>query len=119
MKIENEFGFIDISNKAIRDIAGYAVMGCYGVVGMARQHAREEFLEILTGKHVSKGVRVSFTEDNKAIIEVFVILEEAIKVSVVAENIIDAVKYSVERQTGIKVARVGINVVGIRVWKWV
>lgn len=115
MKIENQFGFIDISNKAIKDIAGNAAMSCYGVVGMARQHGREEFLEILTGKHVSKGVSVHFTEDDTAVIDVYVILEQAIKVSVVAENIIDAIRYSVERQTGIKVSRVGVNVVGIRV----
>lgn len=114
MKIENEFGFIDISRKAIADIAGYAVMGCYGVVGMARQNGREGILEILSGKHVSKGVRVTFTENDTVEIEVFVILEQAIKVSVVAENIIDAVKYSVERQTGVDVSRIGVNVVGIR-----
>ncbi len=115
MKIENEFGFIDISDKAIKDIAGYAVMGCYGVVGMARYHGREEFLELLTGKHISKGVSVHFDENGNALINVFVVLEGAIKVSVVAANIIDAIKYSVERQTGIKVARIGVNVVGIRV----
>lgn len=115
MKIENELGFIDISTKAIADITGYAVMGCYGVVGMARQHGREGLIEILTGKHVSKGVSVRFTEKKTAIIDVFVILEQAIKVSVVAENIIDAIKYSVERQTGIKVSRIGVNVVGIRI----
>lgn len=114
MKLENEFGFIDISKKAIADIAGYAVMGCYGVVGMAHQRGRDGLIEILSGKHVSKGVNVRFNEHEKAVIEVFVILEQAIKVSVVAENIIDAVKYSVEKQTGIKVARISVNVVSIR-----
>lgn len=115
MKIENELGFIDISTKAIADIAGYAVMGCYGVVGMARQNGREGIIEILSGNHVSKGVGVHFTEERTASIEVFVILEQAIKVSVVAENIIDAIKYNVETQTGIKVSHVGVNVVGIRI----
>lgn len=114
MKIENELGYIEISRKAVADIAGYAVMGCYGVVGMARQHGREGILEILPGTHVAKGVRVDFTERGTANIEVFVILEQAVKVSVVAENIIDAVKYSVEYQSEIPVSRVGVNVVGIR-----
>lgn len=114
MKIENQFGFIDISHKAVADIAGNAVMGCYGVVGMARQNGREGLLEILSGSRVSKGVSVHFTADRTASIEVFVILEQAIKVSVVAENIIDAIKYQVERQTEIPVSHVGVNVVGIR-----
>lgn len=115
MKFENQFGFIDISHKAVADIAGNAVMGCYGVVGMARQNGREGLLEILSGNHVSKGVSVQFLEDESASIEVFVILEQAIKVSVVAENIIDAIKYQVEHQTGIKVVHIGVNVVGIRI----
>lgn len=115
MKIENEFGYIDISTKAVADIAAYAVMGCYGVVGMARQNGREGLLEILSGSHGSKGVGVRFTSKGTVSIEVFVIVEQSVKVSVVAENIIDAIKYQVERQTQIPVSHVGVNVVGIRI----
>ncbi|MGI6110277.1 MAG: Asp23/Gls24 family envelope stress response protein [Eubacteriaceae bacterium] len=114
MKIENELGYIEISEKAIADIAGYAAMTCYGVVGMAHQRGKDGLIEILSGKQVSKGVKVRFNDKGEAIIDVFVILEQAIKISVVAENIIDAVKYNVEKQTGIKVRRISINVVSIR-----
>lgn len=114
MKIENDFGYIDISKKAVADVAGYAVMGCYGVVGVAHQRGRDGIIEVLSGKHASKGVSVQFTDKKTVDVEVFVILEQAIKVSVVAENIIDAVKYSIERQTQIPVSRVSVNVVGIR-----
>ena len=35
MKVNNELGYIDITRKAIADIAGNAAMECYGLVGMA------------------------------------------------------------------------------------
>lgn len=115
MKIENELGYIHISKKVVADIAGYATMSCYGVVGMAHQRGRDGLIEILQGRHVSKGVKVKFNDKDEAIIDVYVILEQAIKISVVAENIIDTIKYNVERQTGIKVRSISVNVVSIRI----
>ncbi len=114
MKIENELGFIDISRKAIADIVSYTVMNCYGVVGMSRSIGREELLEILTGSLASHGVIIRNVPGNMIDIDVFVIIEQSVKVSVVAENIIDAIKYAVEQQTQIKVHKVDVNIVGIR-----
>lgn len=115
MKIENELGYIDISRKAIADIAGNAAMGCYGLVGMAHQRGKDGLIEIMSGEQVSKGVGVKIDSGGKLIIDLYVIVEQAIKISVVAENIISAVKYSVEKQTSLKVKRISVNVVSVRV----
>jgi uncharacterized alkaline shock family protein YloU len=58
---------------------------------------------------------VKIDEDGRLIIDLYVIVEQAIKISVVAENIISAVKYCVEKQTSLKVKRVSVNVVSVRV----
>ena len=47
--------------------------------------------------------------------EVFVIIQYGTKVSVVAENMIDRIKYDVESQTGLKVKKISVNVQGVRV----
>jgi len=39
------------------------------------------------------------------------------KISVVADNLIDRVKYDVEHQTGLKVKKVCVNIQGVRVSK--
>ena len=57
---------------------------------------------------------MSFDGDGRLLIDLYVIVEQTIKVSVVADNIISAVKYNVERQTGLKVKRVTVNVVSVR-----
>ena len=48
-------------------------------------------------------------------IDLYVIVEYAIKISVVAENIISNVKYRVEKETSLKVKRISVNVVSVRV----
>ncbi|EFV00918.1 hypothetical protein HMP0721_2083 [Pseudoramibacter alactolyticus ATCC 23263] len=114
MRIENDLGYIELSRKAIADIAADTAMQCYGLVGMAHQRGRDGLIEILTRERLSKGVGVSFDGDGKLLIDLYVIVEQTIKVSVVADNIISAVKYNVERQTGLKVKRVTVNVVSVR-----
>ncbi|MCH4071961.1 Asp23/Gls24 family envelope stress response protein [Pseudoramibacter sp.] len=114
LSLENDLGRIEISRKAIADIAADTAMQCYGLVGMAHQRGRDGLIELLTRERSSKGVSVSIDEDGKLIIDLFVIVEQAIKISVVAENIISAVKYQVERQTSMKVKRVTVNVVSVR-----
>ena len=37
MRIENDLGYIELSRKAIADIAADTAMQCYGLVGMAHQ----------------------------------------------------------------------------------
>ncbi|WKY46358.1 Asp23/Gls24 family envelope stress response protein [Eubacteriaceae bacterium ES3] len=114
MKINTESGYIDITKKAIADIAGNAAMECYGLVGMAHKRGKDGLIEILGGDQANKGVGI-FIEDEQLIIDLYVIVEQAIKISVVAENIISNVKYNVEKQTSLKVKRINVNVVSVRV----
>ena len=114
MKVKNEIGYIDITRKAIADIAGNAAMECYGLVGMAHKRGKDGLIEILSGDQANKGVGV-IIEDDRLVIDLYVIVEYAIKISVVAENIISNVKYRVEKETSLKVKRISVNVVSVRV----
>lgn len=115
MILENEYGMIDISKKAVADIAGNAATSCYGLVGMAHQRGKDGLIELLQRDRSSKGVGVQVDEDGKLIIDLYVVVEQTIKIDVVAENIIATVKYCVEKQTGLKVKRVSVNVVSVRI----
>ena len=52
-------GSLSVSNDVIADIAGYAAMTCYGVVGMAEQLQGAESVRLLAGQRLRKGVLVS------------------------------------------------------------
>ncbi|HBF8936964.1 TPA: Asp23/Gls24 family envelope stress response protein, partial [Clostridioides difficile] len=54
-------------------------------------------------------------EEDAIAIELYVIIQYGTNISTVANNIIDRVKYVVEKMTGVRVTRIDINVQGIRV----
>ena len=116
VKMFNENGSIVIDDQAIATIAGLAAMECYGVVGMASRNATQGFFELLKREQLTKGIKVSATED-KINIDLYIVLQYGVKISVVAENIISRIKYSVETFSGVSVDNVNIFVQGVRVQK--
>jgi len=116
IKINNEFGEINIKNEVVATIAAVSAMECYGLVGMTYKSAKSGLAKLLKGEHLSKGVEVSTDEDGTGIhINLYVIVQFGTKLSVVAENIIEKVKYSVETQTGLNVIDVNLNIEGVKV----
>lgn len=116
IKVVNESGIITIDDQLIATIAGIAAMECYGIVGMASKNATEGFFELLKKDQLTKGIKVT-TIDDKINIDLYTVLQYGVKVSVVAENIISKVKYSVETFIGVDVEKVNIFVQGVRVQK--
>ena len=112
---ENEHGQITYSEEVLGKIVGLSTMECYGVVGMVSKNASEGLWELMRIENLSKGVKLNFTEDDKLNIELFVMVEYGTKISVIANNIIQKVRYSVENYTGLKVASVTVNVQAVRV----
>lgn len=116
LNITNENGTISVNHEVVSRIASVAASECYGLVGMASKNKHGMF-ELLSRQNDFKGIEVSIDEDNHITIEMSVIIQYGTKISAVAENIIDTVKYYVESQTGFKVKHVGISVQGVRVQK--
>lgn len=115
-KITTELGVISIDDNVIANIAGISAMESYGIVGMASKRATDGLFELLKSDYLTKGIRVS-SKDDLLVIDLHVILEYGVRISVVAENIIDRVRFNVEKFTGLKVGKININVQGIRVEK--
>ena len=66
-------------------------------------------------ENLSKGVKINSNEDDKLHIELFIMVEYGTKISVIANNIIQKVRYSVENYTGLKVSSITVNVQAVRV----
>ena len=114
IKINNEIGDITIKSEVVATIAAVSAMECYGLVGMTYKSAKSGLAKILKGEHLSKGVQIKVEEDGIRI-DLFVIVQYGTKLSVVAENIIEKVKYNVETQTGLNVLEVNLNIEGVKV----
>lgn len=114
IKINTEYGYIEFTDELISSIAGNATMECYGVVGMASKRAADGLWELLKRENLSKGVKIASVGDDINI-DIYIIVEYGTRISVIADNIIQKVKYTLEGLTGIKVQKVTVYVQGIRV----
>ena len=114
MNINNENGNIIYSDEVIANIVGISTMECYGVVGMASKSPKDGLWELLKGENLSKGVKVN-CKDEILNIEIYIIVEYGTKISVIANNIIQKVKYNIENLTGLQVSTITVNVQGVRV----
>ena len=114
MTTEPYLGKIEVSPHAISSIAGQAVLECYGVVGMAPRHLRDDLAEILPGANFRRGVEVRFVE-GLITIDLYVVIEYGTRVSEVAQGIKNRVKFTVEHATGLPIIGVNVHVQGLRV----
>lgn len=116
IKNKTQIGNITIDDNVIAKIAGISAMESYGIVGMASKNAKDGLFELLKSDYLAKGIKVH-SNDNILNIDLHVILEYGVKISVVANNIIERVKFNVEELTGYKVNQINVHVQGIRVEK--
>jgi uncharacterized alkaline shock family protein YloU len=115
MSEERRLGSIEISPVAIASIASDAVLGCYGVVGMSSRTFRDGLAELIHPEDgPRKGVQVQLVED-KITIDLYVIMEYGVRVSEVAHNIMQSVKFNVEKALGVPVAEVNVHIQGLRI----
>ena len=111
-EVENGTEGIKISSDVIAVIAGVAVSEVPGVFGMAGGFAGG-ITEVLKGKkNLAKGIKVD-TTDNKAKIDVNIIVEYGARIPDVAFEIQNRVKTAVENMTGLKVEEVNVHVQGV------
>lgn len=109
-----ENGTIFYTEEVLANIVGISTMECYGVVGMASRNATDGLWELLKKENLNKGVKIN-SKNNSLIIELYIIVQYGTKISVIANNIIKKVKYTVENYTGLKVSQITVNVQGVRV----
>ena len=79
-------GSLNVSNDVIADIAGYAAMSCYGVVGMAEQLQGAESVRLSSGQRLRKGVLVSTAEDGLTV-DLHVVIEAGVNMRSVSQNL--------------------------------
>ncbi len=121
MRAENEPGLprrpegrIEVADQAIRSIVHEAVMSCYGIVDMAPRSIGSAIGKRLGFGAEHRGIEVHVA-DNVVTIELSVVVEYGTPIFTVAGNVMQTVKFYVERMLGMTVDRVNVTVDGLRV----
>jgi uncharacterized alkaline shock family protein YloU len=111
----SEWGKIHTNNEVIAAIAGSAALECYGLVGMAsRKQLKDGIAEILGRENLSRGVDVHAVE-NEVHIDLYIIVSYGTKISEVALNVQNRVKYVLNEIIGLDVRHINIIVQGVHV----
>lgn len=113
-QIKNDLGTIFISKDVIAAITGISAMECYGLVGMSSRNVKDGISELLGRDNLSKGIEVEIKGD-KVLISINIIVEYGIKVSEVAHNVIDKVKFTLKEMLDLENVDIHVNIQSIRV----
>lgn len=105
---QTKLGKIHVAPTAIASIACQAVLKCYGVMGMASRNVVDDIAGVLT-QDPNHGIVVNLDE-GKIAIDVYVVLAYGTRISMVADSIIDAVRFEVEKSLDVPVNQVNVFV---------
>ncbi|WIK66944.1 Asp23/Gls24 family envelope stress response protein [Globicatella sanguinis] len=115
IKIQTPNGQITLNNEVIATVVGAAVTDNYGVVGMvSKNFIRDNITEILKKDNYAKGVVIS-QQGNDVAVDVYILVIYGTKISVICQNIQQAVKYNVEQLLGFETSYVNVHVQGVKV----
>lgn len=113
--IDSQLGSISIDSEVIAKYAGSTAVECFGIVGMAAVSMKDGLVKLLKGDSLTRGINVVVDDENKLEIDFHVIVAYGVSISTVADNLIENVKYKVQKFTGFEIKKINIYVEGVRV----
>ena len=78
-------------------------------------NVKDGLVKLLKKESLTKGIRVSITDDNRITLDFHVIVAYGVSISAVTENLISNVKYKVEEFSGMTVDKINVYIEGVRV----
>lgn len=106
-------GTLRVSNDVIADLAGYAALECYGVVGMAYTDAQDNIVRLINLGSLRKGIDVS-TENGTIKVDLHTIFEQGVNMTSVCRNLESAVRFTLKEIAEIDNVEVVVHVEDIR-----
>ncbi len=103
LKFHSEQGEISVCSAVFSNITGMAATNCFGVKGMAYRSMTDGLVHLLRREAMSKGVNVTYNEDESISIELHIIVENGVNLPAVCRSIMNEVRYVVTKNTGVTV----------------
>ncbi|PDO11816.1 MAG: hypothetical protein BLM47_01050 [Candidatus Reconcilbacillus cellulovorans] len=111
----NEWGTVRVFDRVVAVVAGRAAASCYGLVGMAaRSPLKDGIAGLFSRDHPERGVEVR-TEDGELVVDLHVVVGYGTKISEVAHNVQQHVRYTLQERLGLDVDRVNVYVDDVRI----
>jgi uncharacterized alkaline shock family protein YloU len=111
---ETVSGEISIATDVLADLAGFAALECYGIVGMASPSLKDGVAQLLSRDKLRKGVTVHNAEDG-VVVDLYVVIEHGTNLTEVSHNLVDRVRHVMISMADVKVEAINVHVQGIKV----
>jgi uncharacterized alkaline shock family protein YloU len=109
MKLQTEYGELDITIQALRRLVYLAVMETYGPVNISG----ESWITKWFGKEEER-IRTEEDDFGHIKVDIYLELEYGLKITEVARNIVENVTHKLKTLGGCENAEVNVHVIGIR-----
>ncbi len=103
IKFQSDQGEIFVSSAVFSNITGVAATNCFGVKGMAYRSMTDGLVHLLRREAMSKGVKITYNDDDSISIELHIIVENGVNLTAVCRSIMSEVRYVVNKNTGVTV----------------
>jgi uncharacterized alkaline shock family protein YloU len=107
-------GCVNIANDVLADLAGYAALESYGIVGMAAPTLRDGVAQVLPTQKLRRGVKVT-TTDEGIVVDLYVVIEFGTNLAEVSHNLANRVRYVLTNTADVQVADVDVHVLDVKV----
>ena len=82
IQFKSELGEITVSSAVFSNITGMAATNCFGVKGMAYRSMTDGLVHLLRREAMSKGVSITYHDDNSISIELHIIVENELTAAI-------------------------------------
>ena len=110
IKYATDLGEVSVSSAVFSNITGMAATNCFGVKGMAYRSMTDGLVHLLRREAMSKGVKITYNDDDSISIELQIIVENGVNLTAVCRSIMSEVRYVVNKNTGVTVRDVNVCV---------
>ena len=107
-------GTVKVAAAAIISVIHQAVLSCYGVVGMAPRGFSSSVGKRLGFNSTARGIDIA-VEDDRVSIELSLVVEYGTPIYQVATNVMQTVKFQVERTLDLEVEQINVSIDGLNV----
>ena len=110
VRLQNEYGYINIASDVFTILTGDAATNCFGVKGMTVRSVTDGLVHLLKKESMGKGVHITYNDDSTISIELHIAVDQGVNIPAICESIMHRVRYQVTKGTGVEIKRVDIFV---------
>lgn len=113
-EFKTNLGTVDVAKDVLATHIGLAATNCFGVVGMSSKTLKDGFATLLGRDSISRGVEI-IEKDDSLQVNVYIIVGYGIKISEIANNVIQRIQYNVHEYLGLELDNINLVVQGVRI----